>query len=212
VYTNKTQTGFSLAEVLIILVIIGVIASITIPTLQQNINDAQLKTAWKKAYSDISQALNQMKHDQGGNFKESLKPLSLKPALMEYLKVTKNCDNCGCFGAYTKPAFNYKTLSNIPIPNTHLFDDGQFVLNNGMFISIENSAYYHIIWVDINGYQKPPNTIGRDVFGIQVFEDTFKPLGAEGTSVSYYDSVMNTCNTTSDYRSGMGCSAQYLYE
>ncbi len=44
------KKGFTLAEVLITLGIIGIIAAMTIPTLLQNTDEAQLKTAWKKAY------------------------------------------------------------------------------------------------------------------------------------------------------------------
>lgn len=50
-------SAFTLAEVLITLGIIGVVAAITIPTLVNNIQDQQWKTAYKKAYSTLSQAL-----------------------------------------------------------------------------------------------------------------------------------------------------------
>ena len=49
--------GFTLAEVLITLGIIGVVAAMTIPTLLSNTNGAQLKTAYKKALSTLNQAV-----------------------------------------------------------------------------------------------------------------------------------------------------------
>ncbi len=48
--------GFTLAEVLITLGIIGVVAAMTIPTLISNTNGAQFKTAYKKALSVLNQA------------------------------------------------------------------------------------------------------------------------------------------------------------
>lgn len=48
--------GFTLAEVLITLGIIGVVAAMTIPTLISNTNGAQFKTAYKKALSTLNQA------------------------------------------------------------------------------------------------------------------------------------------------------------
>src|SRR5690349_15587424 len=51
-----TSNGFTLAEVLITLTIIGIIASLTIPALMNNIQDQQFKLAFKKAYVDASQA------------------------------------------------------------------------------------------------------------------------------------------------------------
>lgn len=49
--------GFTLAEVLITLGIIGVVAAMTMPTLMNATNGAQYKTAYKKALSVISQAV-----------------------------------------------------------------------------------------------------------------------------------------------------------
>lgn len=51
------KSGFTLAEVLITLVIIGVIAAMTIPTLLSNTNKQETKTALKKAMSVINQAI-----------------------------------------------------------------------------------------------------------------------------------------------------------
>ncbi|MCI1272989.1 MAG: type II secretion system GspH family protein [Clostridiaceae bacterium] len=49
--------GFTLAEVLITLGIIGVVAAMTMPTLMNATNGAQYKAAYKKALSALSQAV-----------------------------------------------------------------------------------------------------------------------------------------------------------
>ena len=51
------RLGFTLAEVLITLGIIGVVAAMTMPTLMNSTNGAQYKTAYKKALSVLSQAV-----------------------------------------------------------------------------------------------------------------------------------------------------------
>ena len=51
------RLGFTLAEVLITLGIIGVVAAMTMPTLMNSTQGAQYKTAYKKALSAISQAV-----------------------------------------------------------------------------------------------------------------------------------------------------------
>jgi len=51
------MSGFTLAEVLITLGIIGVVAAMTMPTLINSTNGAQYKTAYKKALSVMSQAV-----------------------------------------------------------------------------------------------------------------------------------------------------------
>ena len=54
---NAFENAFTLAEVLITLAIIGVVAAMTMPTLINNTNGAQFKTAYKKALSVLNQAI-----------------------------------------------------------------------------------------------------------------------------------------------------------
>ena len=61
----KDIRAFTLAEVLITLGIIGVVAAITIPTLMANYQKAQYVTALKKAYSQINQVLVKIADDRG---------------------------------------------------------------------------------------------------------------------------------------------------
>ena len=53
---NK-KSGFTLAEVLVTLMIIGVIASMTVPSLMQNTAQQEYKAALKKAVSTLNQAV-----------------------------------------------------------------------------------------------------------------------------------------------------------
>lgn len=53
----KKSLGFTLAEVLITLGIIGVVAAMTMPTLMNSTQGAQYKAAYKKALSALSQAI-----------------------------------------------------------------------------------------------------------------------------------------------------------
>ena len=57
------RKGFTLAEVLTTLMVIGVVAAMTIPTLLNSTDDQQYKVAFKKSVSVLSQAiqLNQAK-------------------------------------------------------------------------------------------------------------------------------------------------------
>lgn len=53
----KKRFGFTLAEVLITLGIIGVVAAMTIPTLMQHINGTRFVSQYKKSLSTINQAI-----------------------------------------------------------------------------------------------------------------------------------------------------------
>lgn len=49
----RLKKGFTLAEILIVLMVIGVVATMTIPSLMKGVTDAQFKTAYKKAYNAV---------------------------------------------------------------------------------------------------------------------------------------------------------------
>lgn len=57
------KKAFTLAEVLITLGIIGVVAALTIPTLVNNYRKKQFETGLKKEYSVLLQALDMYKQD-----------------------------------------------------------------------------------------------------------------------------------------------------
>lgn len=49
----RLKKGFTLAEILIVLMVIGVIATMTIPSMMKGVAEAQLKAGYKKAYNTI---------------------------------------------------------------------------------------------------------------------------------------------------------------
>lgn len=63
--TTSGKNAFTLAEVLITLGIIGIVASMTLPTLINNQRNKALQTALKKAYSRHSEAFMLVKDEMG---------------------------------------------------------------------------------------------------------------------------------------------------
>ena len=57
---NKKKKGFTLAEVLITLMAIGIVAAITIPMLLNSIRDKDRQVAFKKSVSILSEAVQQV--------------------------------------------------------------------------------------------------------------------------------------------------------
>lgn len=60
------KSAFTLAEVLITLGIIGVVAAMTLPVLTQKYQKMVLKNQYKKVYSTLSQAYSKAVFDIGG--------------------------------------------------------------------------------------------------------------------------------------------------
>lgn len=52
--TMRLKKGFTLAEILIVLMVIGVIATMTVPSMMKGVTETQYKTGFKKAYNTIS--------------------------------------------------------------------------------------------------------------------------------------------------------------
>ena len=55
---NKFKMAFTLAEVLLTLVIIGVVAAMTVPTIIENTKEQEIRSLLKKNHSIIAQALH----------------------------------------------------------------------------------------------------------------------------------------------------------
>ena len=163
--------GFTLAEVLITLAIIGVVAAMTIPTLVQNYKQKQMIVALQKSYALFKNVFELSKVDHGDFSSwqwthidyESRTQHFWETYLLPYLKVAKTCFPISedCY-PYTEArmlngVYNLHTVTN----------DGIVVLNDGTTIwSWSSNDLYnpHIrINIDING-SKAPNVVGKDIF------------------------------------------------
>ena len=61
----RRRKGFTLAEVLIVLTIIGVIAAVVLPALYESTQKTAEVTALQKFYSEMNQALMKLANDYG---------------------------------------------------------------------------------------------------------------------------------------------------
>ena len=77
----NAKGGFTLAEVLITLGIIGIVAAMTLPTLVQNYKKKELVTKLQKVYTVMNQAIN-LAEVENGNFEKSRK---IKMKMCHYL-------------------------------------------------------------------------------------------------------------------------------
>ncbi|MCD7879184.1 MAG: hypothetical protein LUG16_04540 [Candidatus Gastranaerophilales bacterium] len=101
---------------------------------------------------------------------------------------------------------NYKTYNGKTM-DYNLFDDGQFVLSDGSLLLFEGNqnTVYRVVSVDVNGYSKKPNRLGKDLFMFQLMETgELLPMGANGTLLT---SVSKYCSDTSSHGwNGAACT------
>lgn len=157
--------GFTLAEILITIGIIGVVAAITIPILLNNIQNYQYKVAYKKSYSVLSQALNNANADnamEAPSGSSDIAHLNNFKTLMSYIKTQKTCydqtDNSECWYKDGEE-YNSSSYSN-GFPK---LQDLAVIDISGMSWATYGSGYDSSIFVDTNGL-KGPNQFGKDRF------------------------------------------------
>ena len=190
------------------------------PTLIQKYQEQALKSALKKNYSVLKSALDKYQVENGERILPSdVQRDEFKTIIMKYLNVMTDCgygatnSSTSCI-SYVNNINTYKTYNGKVNIGRYLFDDGQFVLNDGSLILIENygssasSPVY--ISVDVNGYKKKPNRLGKDLFMFQLTtKGDLLPMGAKGTK--YYSETDEYCsNTSTSDINGAGCTAKVL--
>lgn len=182
--------AFTLAEVLITLGIIGVVAALTIPTLIANYKKQSYVTGLKKAYSEYTQALMAVTADY--DCPNDLKSTGLftstdstvlsetfGSAVAKHLKLGKNCGaerGKGCIS----PVYERFDKSNNDLA---INDNG----NEYKFITADGFSYLMMpytncnpnwsksghgpmsqvcaeLYIDVNGPMNGPSLLGRDVF------------------------------------------------
>lgn len=201
----KKKLAFTLAEVLITLGIIGVVAAMTIPTLMQKTNQKENIAKVNKALNTINNATKLAEAFNGPVDKWDIDYTNISPDTAEkftkiiipYLNVNDECSSdslsrCMYDGVYKKlNGTNHSSYLN----NTHAI-----VLNNGtvmFFRPTTADTHYITCYVDING-KKGPNQIGVDLFNFLLYKKS-KTFEAEHA---------DDCNKES---TGWGC-ADYILQ
>jgi len=166
------HAAFTLAEVLITLAIIGVVAAMTIPTLISDYQEKVLVTKVKKMYSLLSNAYQMYLIN---NAPEKF-PLTEEGAtkafetLKPYLKISKDCGTIsgrGCIydNTYlTKKGSIGENISSQLIYYKFLLVDGSAMAIRGVNNTSLNNM---IIYLDTNG-PAGPNKFGVDTFQFEV--------------------------------------------
>ena len=217
---QRKNKGFTLAEVLITLGIIGVVAAMTMPTLVNNSRNQECRAGLKAGYALISTALNSMIADDMSTRSGDYASREFTPVFRNYFKVGNkggNYQDCkdNTIFITTENSNNdpgdhdneYRTYSKKNNIYTKFLDDGQFVLANGMLVAIENKEPPIIyISIDVNGKGKKPNVWGIDLFTFQLMENgKLLPMGAEGTD---YDSEIYCDPAGESDINGIACAVK----
>lgn len=225
--------AFTLAEVLITLGIIGVVAAMTIPTLINNYQNQVYVTIFKKGYKQLSQAMAQVIGDYNCSdiVCTGLSSNGFGAALAKSFKLSEECGPGlnECFsGGYVPSGWTFyydgsnRTTASGPFTGSYKFvtADGIAFAINYYGACSDNSAAatgsmsQHCGWIaiDTNGL-KGPNSFGRDLWEFWIGNGkgitVFYPVGGAEWSAFYWKTA-NYCNSSNPY--GAECAGRVMEE
>ena len=181
---NMRKLGFTLAEVLITLVIIGVIAAMTVPSLMQNTNSQEFRSALKKAISGANQALTLEYALEGlsaGDFSNSQDIVN--NVFRKRMAVIETSD-ANTWGSVTR------TGATCSDNATFTTNDGIKFCVTGFSADIAGETSSPQLWIDVNGDRKPNRSTTssqrpRDIYQAQIYAQKIVPYGAPTQEVMF---------------------------
>ena len=196
----KKQNAFTLAEVLITLGIIGVVAALTMPTLIQNYKEKVLIVQAKKVYSNFTNVMNLMKlqssaDDFSGIFAtgETVDEI-VQNIGKQYNGSTVCLDSTGdCGASYdikhakdntNSSEFGYPRILNADGSSIYFKHIDEYSCIKSSESSIGDGRCATIVF-DVNGQYKGPNQYGADIHQVVVYLKKATPCGPNHNSEDY---------------------------
>ena len=203
----RKKHGFTLAEVLITLGIIGVVSALTAPSLMSSFQKSKVGPSLKKFMNTIETANQHIMTDEGA---DTLSGAVGSPYIVDYLKKLQTAVK----GRYMGPDISsidtsamtpiYYDGGSVPTPSyVFQFNDGSSMGGTFAFAPTATtvagaSAYTgffsgYPFYYDINGFQNAPNRLGKDIFVFIIDESgTVVPYGSKISSEVYGTAYWNT--------------------
>lgn len=238
-YKDIKKQAFTLAEVLITLGIIGIVAAMTLPNLIANYQKKIYVNQLRKTVSIVEQGFHKRMADlevtdlSYGGIVEMLDPEVFKTEMPKTFKVVKTCVtdiSCMPKDRTTNTVVKYKPLKPGGVPPS-LENYYLAVLNDGTFIGFKEhfcgpvrnmdltNLKYNcgFVFIDVNG-AKGPNQYGRDAFSFVIGNTgNLFPLHGDvwseanfGDTSKTYKTMPEYCDTSYASSSGDGCAARII--
>lgn len=163
------KKGFTLAEVLITLGVIGVVAALTLPNVLQNFRERTYVASLQKAYNSVSNAVvSLMAAEQVDDLSQSsiANQEGLDKFLYKYLRVVKDCGSStgDCINDSYEPVERGNGYSPYQIAPAHGGSMHCVVLDSGAGVcaSPYSTTFKSAIFMIDTNAKKGPNINGRD--------------------------------------------------
>ena len=172
-----TKFAFTLAETLVVMGIIGVVAALTIPNLNQSTGDREKVAKVKKIYANLEDAFGRAQavygpydewYDGFDSSDDESRNTRFAERMLEFMKVSKNCglEETGCWASTNVVDYEGNDVDEVSYDD-HPLKEYNVILSDGTSMS-----FYAVdigrIRFDIDGPNKGKNAQGIDIFDVTV--------------------------------------------
>ncbi len=202
----RRYAAFTLAEVLITLGVIGIVAALTVPNLIQSSQEAQWVAGLQKFNTNLIQAVLLWKEETGCN--DSVGVCLASQNLSD--NVASNFDQIGKFLKIAASANGTNTVDWLPETTLNYYGDNEtsagygkvahtgsnhkvYLLQDGTTFSMDVDPAGFVITVDVNG-KKQPNRVGKDTFKIRIGDFTNASIVCSPKDICYNKSTIGSYN------------------
>lgn len=231
------KKGFTLAEVLITLGIIGVVAALAAPALNNSAQKAKVGPALSKFISTLENAHQHITADNEADSLTAVTNGDVDTYLTELSKYVKGVKDTKKIDSFTPKPSNYDGLSNADgsllncdmdsTSKIYKFADGSAMVLKHYNRDSSHSAGSYLgnvasLWFDINGFENKPNRTGKDEFRFYIDDSgAVYPDGGyikkniyDQAGINYMGNLWNgengTCDETAVKRGGVYCGASVV--
>lgn len=182
------KKAFTLAEIVIVIAVLGIVAMLTIPPMVERYKNQGYAAQVKKFYAGFNEVLTNLTNDTGcignlactGLFSSAGSDATLGDAIVKYFKIYKNCGTStavDCFSANINSEFDGTNLVGFnpnsdgykfrTADNSSIYlksDKNDCNVNYSTGKTMQMSKFCGTVIVDIDGPTRGTNTFGADVF------------------------------------------------
>ena len=156
----KKKAAFTLTEVLLAVLIVGIIAAMVLPAIVTKYQDKAFESAFNREVHSLQDSIDSLAAvENQSSFYETTLATNTGTYMKKYLRVSKYCGTSGkdCFGKFYSEYSDHEKKTYTPS-----YDGSCAILKNGTSVCLSVNGGDVNILIDVNG-PKGPNVLGRDL-------------------------------------------------
>ncbi len=156
----KKQAAFTLTEVLLAVLIVGIIAAMVLPAIVTKYQDKAFESAFNREVHSLQDSIDSLAAvENQPSFYETTLATDTGAYMKKYLRVSKFCETSGkdCFGKFYSEYSGHEKKTYTPS-----YAGNCAILKNGTSVCLNVNGGSIDMLIDVNG-PKGPNVLGRDL-------------------------------------------------